>query len=562
MPSNEQSTFATELIASYEAKKNARAGFNQLCIETAERCWPEAKAEFTGSATEGQDYSSNLNIDSTARIASGRYASILDNIMTPRNSQWHRLAVMNPELAKLHEVRDYFDRATDVLFQYRYSARANFASQNFNVFRYNAVFGNGPMFTDKLSGEPGIRYKACGLGSVFISENHQGLINSVYRCFKLKAQEAVQLWPDTCPEKIKNFAAKGGESAKQEFDFLHVVVEKDQYDPLRIDFRGMKFGSYYLSIEGRALLEEKGYRAFPYSFSRHINAPGEIYARSPAMEVMSSIRTLNEQKKTVLKQGHRVVDPVMLAFDNGLADRFSLRPGVVNAGGVSRDGRPLLHTLPTGNIAIGKDMMDDERQDIRDVFLINLFQILTDTPQKTATEVLELVKEKGILMSSAFNRQESEYLSPTIERELDILRDQNLLPPAPGVLIEAEGEYQIVYDSPFSRTQRAEEAAGLMRVMTWATEVANVTQDPQIFDQFDFDKILPDLAYIHGVKTKWLASPDKIKEIRDGRAAAAQRQEAIQASGGAAALIKSAAVAKEKAPEEYDAVSQAIAANG
>ncbi|MDN8888877.1 portal protein, partial [Staphylococcus aureus] len=80
----------------------------------------------------------------------------------------------------------------------------------------------------------------------------------------------------------------------------------------------------------------------------------EIYGRSPAMNVLPAIQTLNEEKKILIKQGHRVVDPVLLAHDDGVMDGFSLKPGALNYGGVNAQGQKLVHTLDTGNVAVGK----------------------------------------------------------------------------------------------------------------------------------------------------------------------------------------------------------------
>ena len=41
------------------------------------------------------------------------------------------------------------------------------------------------------------------------------------------------------------------------------------------------------------MLDEGGYRTFPYAISRYVTAPGETYGRSPAMLALPSIKTLN-----------------------------------------------------------------------------------------------------------------------------------------------------------------------------------------------------------------------------------------------------------------------------
>jgi hypothetical protein len=121
----------------------------------------------------------------------------------------------------------------------------------------------------------------------------------------------------------------------------------------------MSYASHYVSLEGQKICrlpgrEGDGYTTFPYAISRYYQCANEAYGRSIAMDVLPSLKTLNEQKKTMLKQGHRVVDPVLLAHDDGVLDGFSLQPGALNPGGVSSEGRLLVQPLPTGNISAGK----------------------------------------------------------------------------------------------------------------------------------------------------------------------------------------------------------------
>jgi hypothetical protein len=69
------------------------------------------------------------------------------------------------------------------------------------------------------------------------------------------------------------------------------------------------------------------------------------------MLVLPALKTLNAQKTVFLKQGHRAADPVLLLADDGIVG-MDMRPGAQNKGGVNSDGKPLVHTLPTGDIKI------------------------------------------------------------------------------------------------------------------------------------------------------------------------------------------------------------------
>ena len=543
-----------DILREYSQLSGDRGVWETHWDEIAQRVLPSYSGLFTsgGFRTPGEKRTAEL-YDSTAAIALNRFASILDSLLTPRNQTWHRIQASDPVLNKDREVKLWFEEVNRVLFKFRYAPNANFSSQNQHNYKSLGAFGTGCVFVDALKGEPGLRYRNIHLGEIFFSENHQGIVDKALRGFKMTARQAVQKFGDKCPDKIKE-AAKKPETCNKEYEFIHCVKPNEDRDVKRADYKGMPFASYYVAKEDKKIVGEGGFSTFPYAISRYEQSPGEVYGRSPAMDVLPAIKTLNEQKKTVLQQGHRAVAPVLLSHDDGVADTFSWKPGALNAGGVSADGRALIQALPVGNIAIGKDLMDDERAVINDAFLVNIFQILVETPQMTATEVMERTKEKGILLAPTIGRQQSEYLGPMIERELDLLTKQfdgngrPLLPPMPQALLEAKGEYRVEYDSPLSRAQRAEEASGLMRTLESTLQVVNITGNPAPLDHFNWDVVIPAVADIHAVPAKWLRSMEEVQSIREGRAAEAQQQQMMQAAPGAAALIKANSVAQKNAP--------------
>lgn len=533
---------ADDLFTEFGYLQGDRGTWNSHWQEIAQRILPSYSNLFhdaQGEQTRG-DKRNTYMFDSTASVALGRFGAILDSLLTPRSSTWHRLVASDSDLNENREVKLWFETVNRILFKYRYAPKANFASQNQQNFISLGAFGTGCMFIDQLKGEPGLRYKNNHLGEVYFCENHQGIIDIVYRKFPLRPRQAIQQFGDKTPKKIIEAYDKNRTDL---FYFLHCVKPREDYDPKRIDYKGMKYASYYLSFDDQSLLTEEGYSTFPYTPSRYSQIPGEVYGRSPAMDVLPAIKTLNEEKKTILKQGHRVVDPVLLAHDDGVLDTFSLKPGSIVAGGVSAEGRQLIHALPVGNLSIGKDLMDDERAIINDAFLVTLFQILVETPQMTATEVIERTREKGILLAPTVGRQQSEYLGPLIEREIDVLSRQGLLPPMPEILKEREDQYRIEYDSPLSRAQRAEEVAGLLRTVETTLNIVNVTQNPEPLDHFNWDKIIPEVAEIQAVPIRWLKSKDEVQTDRDKRSQQQQQQQAVNSLPGVAAMTKAAAVA-------------------
>lgn len=515
-----------------------RATFATHWEEVAELIDPPSRNTFFPSNynTPGTK-KTDKQIDATGMMALQRFAAILDSLLTPKNMKWHGLTASNEYVMKDRATKLWFEDTTHKLFKYRYSAMANFSAQNYSNWKAIGAFGTGGVFVDAIdtrfsNGQRGLRYKALPLGELFLRENHQGLVDSFIRYFRLTARQALQKWPDTFPEILRPALDQKSEMT---YPFLHRVCPREDYDQEKLTEKGMPFASYYVSMDGKCLLQEGGYQSFPLAASRYEQTPGEIYGRSPAMMVLPALKTLNAEKRVFLKQGHRAADPVLLSADDGLTN-MSLRPGAMNPGGVTADGKPLVHVLPTGRIGISKEMMQEEAKLINDAFLVTLFQILVETPAMSATEVLERINEKSILLAPTVGRQESEYLGVMIPREVDVLGQQGLLLPMPPALKEARGEYEVVYTSPLSRMMRAQEASGFWRTFDQAKDAFSVSQDPSVFDTFDLDTAIPATAEINGTLPSWMNSGDKIGKMRQMRQKQREIETKIQAAPAEAAL--------------------------
>lgn len=523
------------ILRRFESAVTERGTWDNHWEETARIVLPHYSRTFKSnlSNTPGEKKNQDM-FDSTAMLALQKFAAAMESMLTPRNSRWHRLVPQDRGLLKNRQVMMWFEDATDKLFEYRNSPRSNFQSNQHEIYMALGAFGTGCLFIDKLDGG-GIRYKAIHLAEIYFFENHQGIIDTAMRRFKMTARQAAQKWGvNKLSDKIKTALEN---KPDQHFYFLHVVMPREVYDPNKLDGKNMKWASHYIEIDGRVQMSEGGYSSFPYAISRYVLAPGETYGRSPAMMVLPAIKVINEQKRTVLKQGQRVVDPVLLAFDDGVIDTARMLPGRVNLGGVSADGKPLVHALPTGNLALAKEMMEAERATINDAFLITLFQILIDSPTMTATEVLERAREKGALLSPTMGRQQSESLGPLIEREIDVLSEQQLLPQMPAMLRQAGGIYKVEYDSPLSRAQKAEEASGLMRTVEFLTGIISITQDPSALDFVDLDVAVPELLYINAAPTRWTRTLEDVQALRKQRDQAKKAQQLMDAAPAAAGIM-------------------------
>lgn len=528
--------------------KSKRGNFENQWEEAASLVIPAHRDSFTSRGmnnafgAEGQK-KTEKQFDSTAAMACQRFSAIIESLATPQASLWHRISPSDKTLKRNRAARVFFDDLNERLYDFRYRPSANFVGNSQQVYVALGAYGNGSLFVDQPEEGKGLRYRYAHLGEVWYAENHAGVIDTFYWARWLEARQIVQEYQrggDNIPEAITE-AMKNPNTVGKKFEVLQCVYPRRDYDPQRVDAKGMPFASLTILVQTQDLIRESGYNSFPLPTSRYSQAPGEVYGRGPAQWVLPAIKVANEEKKDILQSGHRALNPVLLAHDDGVLGTFSLKPGAANPGTMTKDGKRLVDVLPSGNIDIGFELLEMEKNDIKDAFLIPLFQILVDTPQMTATEVLERAREKGLLIAPTAGRIQAEFLGRLIEREIDLLAQQGLLPPLPSILQGEDIQYQIDYDSPMARMAKAERSAGFVRSVMQTAELVKLTQDPSLLDHYNFDAATPAVADLQGVPVDWMNSQDVVEQKRAARAEAAQAQQMVEAAPAMASVASTMA---------------------
>lgn len=549
---------ARDMFRRYEAAKTLRSPWEDDWKMAAAYCLPRqysawgsnGPAVTNGKAKDARRYA----FDNTGMLALPKYVSILNRLATPQSQRWHKLSANDPYLMRSRSVREYFEALTERLFTERYAARARFEQTTGEVYTALGVYGTGPCFVGQRRRTPadavgGLGYIACPLRDVFLLVDDEGNPDTIFRRFWLTARGFVQKFgisdPNYAPPCVASELRKPNPSDTEYFEFVHVVHPRDDYEPKSITLRRMAYVSSYIAVRSQAYVgEEEGYLTLPYLTPRTQTEAGEAYGYSPALQALPALGSTSQIKKTLLKQGQKAVDPVLLAHDDGVLNGgMDLRPGATNYGGVDAQGRKLVQTLDVGNFQVGDVLLQDERKDINDSFFVTLFQILTETPEMTATEVIERVAEKASLLAPTMGRIQSEFLGPCIEREIAVLDEMGKLADidVPGELVEAKGEYSIQYTSPLAKGQYAEEVSGFMRALELAMNHAQLTQNPEALDHFDLDTAIPEITDRLSGPARWMRSPAKVEQLRAARAQAAQQTQVMEQLPAIASAAKTAA---------------------
>jgi hypothetical protein len=301
-----------------------------------------------------------------------------------------------------------------------------------------------------------------------------------------------------------------------EHEFIHGVFPRRDLDPRRRDAANLPIASVHLARAERRIVRESGYRTMPYAVSRFHLTPGEVYGRSPALDVLPDIMTVNEMTKTILRGAQKMVNPPLLVPEGDILDGYNLKAGALIYGGLGDDGRPRVLPLQTGgNVPVGRELLQDYHQVINEAFYINLFQILVETPQKTATEVIQRAQEKAQLLAPAMGRQQSELLRVIIERELDIIIHGGALDyvPVPDILLQAGGPaVQPKYETPLAKALDSND--GMAIVQAFQAMAALAQFDPAILEHINYDRAAPVMWRAFGADLGVLRTPEEMAQMR------------------------------------------------
>ena len=319
------------------------------------------------------------------------------------------------------------------------------------------------------------------------------------------------------------------------FEFLHVVMPRADRDPERRDNRNLPFASVWIEIASEHKIGESGFHELPYAVPRWDTASGELYGRSPGMIALPDAQSLNQMGKTLLRAGHKAVDPPLFVPDESVTGTLRTWPGgityfdpdVLRATG----GRDPVFPLQTGtNLPFGRDMQADGREQVWAAFFRNILNLPAGGPQMTATEVIERKDEFIRTVGPVFGRLEADYTSAVVERVFGVMFRAGAFPQPPEALRGRDVHFE--YASPVERARKEIEAAAARRNVEVLAPY--VQADPSLMDIFDGDKIVRAVSEANGLPQDWLRPREEVEAMRAQRVQAAQQAaQAFQAAQAA-----------------------------
>jgi hypothetical protein len=532
---------AEEIIKRYDTLDANKGTLKSHLQEIAEYMCPSL-ANFTTTQTPGGKRMTNV-FDGTAIRAQNLWTNGLYGHLTPPSTPWFALTTKNKSLKTRWDVSQWLaDTSTRMMDAINAS---NFGAAIQDVYRQLGLFGTPVLYV-----EPGRRdllnFRTFSVGTVCIDENSQGRIDTVINCEKFTARQAVQNWGEKISDEIK----KAQESTQDtKFEVLHAVLPREEFDPRRRDNLNMPWASIYLEKKTGQILEESGYREFPYMVPLLNKTPGELYGRGLGMDALPDVKMVNLMSKADIKAHQKMADPPIIVPDEMRMNPLRMSPGGITY--YAGEKKPEYWPQPT-SIQLAMEYEEQRRKAILDTFFCDLFLFLAQAPTgMTATEVLERAEERLMLLGPTLGATKPELFDPMLERIFWIMYRGGFITPPPKSLVNQGLE--IEYVSKLAMAMRAFETQAMTKTLGLISPLSQIK--PDIMDNFNLDNFARGTAERSGVPVDWLTSEGEIRAIRESRAKAQ-----AEAQAKAEQVLKAEQVIKAgpqllKAPEPGSAIN-------
>jgi len=510
MQQQEYRALASELKNNLSRLIDRRSNFENHWQEVADLVIPR-KSDIIDQKVRGDKRHTQV-FDATAIHSLELLASSLHGMLTSSANRWFSLRFKEVDLNEDDTAKEWLEDVTDkmyVAFQ-----RSNFQQEIFETYHDLCAFGTAAMFVEEDETDI-VRFSARHIKEIYISENAKGLIDCIYRRFKLTAKAAVEKFGiENVSRQIQDVQKN---SPFEDVEIVHVCKPRDIYNPKKLDKMNMPFVSIYFEMEGSHIISIGGFKEFPYVVPRFLKASNEIYGRSPGMNSLPDVKVLNKMVEVGLKAAQKQVDPPLLVPDDSLMLPIRTAPGSLNY--YRAGSRDRIEALNIGaNNPLGLAMEDQRRKAISQTFHVDQL-LVTENRNMTATEVAERSSEKMRILGPTLGRLQVELLNPTVIRVFNIMLRNNLFKQAPEILVDQE--IDVEYVSPMALAQKGQELSSIIRGLEIFGQIGAIAP---VTDYIDPQGLVKEIIKILGIPAKIIRSDVEVQEITEQKQAAQQQQ--------------------------------------
>ena len=461
-------------------------------------------------------------LDNVALLSYRTLAQGMMSGMTSPARPWFKLTLSDEALADSSSVKQWLEDVTKMMR--RVFQDSNTYRALHSMYEELALFGTAASFMVQ-DDEKVVRHYPLTIGEYWVSANHKGEIDTLYRRIQKTAYELVDEFGVGNVSNSVRYAYERGSKDKP-IVVIHAVEPNRSRDVSKQDAQNMAWRSVYFEEKGDGdkLLRVSGFKRFPVLCARWAVTGNDVYGCSPGMDALGDVGQLYAMTEAHVVAVQRLVDPPLL-ISSSLKDQIlDTNPGAQNpVSGVANENA----CVPINAGPINLDHLSRQialiEQRIREAFYVDMFLIISgnDNTQMTATEVAERREEKMMMLGPVVERLQSELLNPLIDLTFDYMAQAGKLPDPPEELLDQDYKVELV--GMMAQSQQAIEANAVTRLIASTLQVAEAK--PEVLDKLDQDALVDVLAHAYGVSPSIVRPTDEANKLRAQRA---QAQQAMQ----------------------------------
>lgn len=441
-----------QIMKRQAAAQSKKDEFQQLYQDAYEFALPQRQlyGVWEGGATGSKKM--QRVFDSTAINSTQRFANRLQSVVFPPQRKWAKLEAGSDIPA------DRKQQAQAVLEVYQDKMFTMLNQSNFDIamgeFLLDLAVGTACMMVQPGDDIQPLNFIPVPLFLVSYEEGANGQVDNVYRRMRMKGESIQRQWPDAeIPQDIQR---RIEQKPTDDIELLEATI----YDHKR--------GDYCYHVIDKVTKQELVYRRrkmSPWVISRYMKVAGEIYGRGPLMTALPDIKTLNKTIELMLKNASLAVAGVYTAADDGVLNPNTVKivPGAIIP--VARNGGsqgPALLALPrSGDFNVSQLIIADMRGNIKKILLDESLPP-DNMSARSATEIVERMKELAQNLGSAFGRLINETMIPITSKILEVMDERGMI----DMPLRVNGlEVKVTPVAPLAMAQNMEEVNSIMQFM-------------------------------------------------------------------------------------------------
>jgi len=318
----------------------------------------------------------------------------------------------------------------------------------------------------------------------------------------------------------------------------------------------MPWESMHVEYATNHLVKESGFLYKPFFICRENKKSDEKYGRGAGFLTLADNNNIQTVTKDLIKIFNLYSDPptgsINTTTNSGVIDKS---PGAhTSFESINPGQRPFFNLIEefNGNPQVLLEFRDMLKNNITKKFDIDVLLDFNSEREMTATESIQRAAIRQQALGSKFWSRIAEIYNPMLETVFNVyfenrkfgytpkeaelleseLEDETTIDRIPQKIIDLMGKdepvFEVVYHTPQAKEKLLADAQSTLNIYQNAAYIAEVTQDPSVFDNLNDDEALRDMKDIV-INSNIFRTPKEVQNIRDKKRAIQEAQAKLEA---------------------------------